>query len=237
MASGIKAAALAGMLRLFGQAFAPAAAGHAGWARLLGLVAFVTMTVGNLAAIRQASVKRMLAYSSIAHAGYLLIGIVALGHGVADAQAGLIFYLVAYACTTLGAFAVVAWVGRKGEECLHVEDWAGLAGKRPALALAMTLFLLSLAGVPPTGGFFAKFYLFRAAVERPELVWLVVAAVLNSVVSVYYYLRIVVAMYFREGKLCDEGYASPATGVVLVVLAALVLMLGVAPSPLMALLG
>jgi NADH-quinone oxidoreductase subunit N len=98
----------------------------------------------------------------------------------------------------------------------------------------MTLFLLSLAGVPPTGGFFAKFYLFRAAVERPELIWLVVAGVLNSVISVYYYLRIVVAMYFHERKDAPEGYASVATGVVLVLLAAAVLFLGVLPAPMMA---
>jgi NADH-quinone oxidoreductase subunit N len=233
MAAGIKAAAFAGLLRLFSTAFVQpqVALGHAGWARLLGLVAFASMTLGNLAAIRQDSVKRMLAYSSIAHAGYLLVGMAAVGFGVAAAQPSLVFYLMAYASTTLGAFAVATWVGRRGDECSHVDDWAGLAKRRPAVALAMTLFLLSLAGVPPTGGFFAKFYLFRAAVERPELVWLVVAAVLNSVVSVYYYLRIVVAMYFRERADAPAGYSSMATGVVLVLLAAAVLMLGVLPAP------
>ena len=237
MAAGIKAAAFGGLLRLFGSAFAQpqVALGHAGWARMLGLVAFATMTLGNLAAIRQDNVKRMLAYSSVAHAGYLLVGMAAVGFGVAAAKPALIFYLAAYAATTLGAFAVAAWVGRKGNECLHVDDWAGLARKRPALALAMTLFLLSLAGVPPTGGFFAKFYLFRAAVERPELMWLVVAAVLNSVVSVYYYLRIVVAMYFRDRPETPEGYPSLATGIVLVLLAVLVLGLGIVPAPVMAL--
>ena len=159
----------------------------------------------------------------------------AVGFGVASAQPALVFYLMAYASTTLGAFAVATWVGRKGDECANVDDWAGLAKRRPALALVMTLFLLSLAGVPPTGGFFAKFYLFRSAVERPELMWLVVAAVLNSVVSVYYYLRIVVAMYFRERTDSPSAYASVATGVVLVLLAAAVLMLGVAPSPVLSL--
>ncbi len=131
---------------------------------------------------------------------------------MAAAQPALIFYLAAYAATTLGTFAVAAWVGRQGDECLCVDDWSGIARRRPALALAMTLFLLSLAGVPPTGGFFAKFYLFRAAVERPELVWLVVAAVLSSVISVYYYLRIVVAMYFRDRAEPVHGYPSIATG-------------------------
>jgi NADH-quinone oxidoreductase subunit N len=237
MAAGIKAAAFGGLLRLFGSAFAApqVAMGHAGWARMLGLVAFATMTLGNLAAIRQDNVKRMLAYSSIAHAGYLLVGMAAVGFGVAAAKPALVFYLAAYAATTLGAFAVASWVGRKGNARLHVDDWAGLARKRPALALVMTLFLLSLAGVPPTGGFFAKFYLFRAAVDRPELVWLVVAAMLNSVVSVYYYLRIVVAMYFREGADTVDGYRSLATGVVLVLLAVVVLGLGIVPAPVMAL--
>ena len=237
MAAGIKAAAFGGLLRLFGSAFAQpqVALGHAGWARLIGLVAFASMTLGNLAAIRQDNVKRMLAYSSIAHAGYLLVGIAAVGFGVAAAKPAIVFYLAAYAATTLGAFAVASWVGRKGDECQHVDDWAGLARKRPALALAMTLFLLSLAGFPPTGGFFAKFFLFRSAVERPELIWLVVAAVLNSVVSVYYYLRIVVAMYFRERADSHAGYPSLATGVVLVLLAVLVLGLGIVPAPMMAL--
>lgn len=237
MATGIKAAAVAGLVRLFGTAFAnPAVAqGHAGWARIIGMVAFATMTLGNLAAIRQESVKRMLAYSSIAHAGYLLVGVSALGFGVVSAQPALIFYLVAYSAMTLGAFAVAAWVGHRGDERLRVDDWAGLARRRPALALAMTLFLLSLAGFPPTGGFFGKFYLFRAAVERPELIWLVVAAVINSVISVYYYLRIVVAMYFRDRPEEFNSYPSLATGVVLVCLVVLVMALGLVPSPMMGL--
>jgi NADH-quinone oxidoreductase subunit N len=237
MAAGIKAAAFAGMVRLFGTAFADpvVAQGHAGWARLLALVAVATMTLGNLAAIRQESVKRMLAYSSIAHAGYLLVGASALGFGVSGSRPAMIFYLVAYAGMTLGAFAVAAWVGRRGDERARVDEWAGLARKRPLLALAMTAFLLSLAGFPPTGGFLAKFYLFRAAAERPELMWLVVAAVLNSVVSVYYYLRIVVAMYFREPAEDLRSYPSIATAVVLVVLVVLVLGLGIAPAPVLAL--
>jgi len=239
MAAALKAAAFGGMIRLLGSALAApqVALGHAGWARIVGLLALASMVLGNLAAIRQDSIKRLLAYSSIAHAGYLLVGVAALGHGVVAARPALIFYLAVYAATTLGAFAIAAWVGRRGDECLHVDDWAGLSRKRPALALAMTLFLLSLAGVPPTGGFFAKFYLFRAAVERSELVWLVVAAVLMSVVSVYYYLRIVVAVYFRERPEPAAGYSSPATGVVLVLLAAVVLLLGVLPGPLLALVG
>jgi NADH-quinone oxidoreductase subunit N len=236
MATGIKAAAVVGLVRLFGTAFAnpTVSQGHAGWARIIGMVAFASMTLGNLAAIRQESVKRMLAYSSIAHAGYLLVGVSALGFGVASARPALIFYLMAYSAMTLGAFAVASWVGRRGDERLRVDDWSGLAKRRPALALAMTLFLLSLAGFPPTGGFFGKFYLFRAAVERPELIWLVVAAVLNSVVSVYYYLRIVVAMYFRERPEEFKSYPSLATGVVLAFLVVLVIGLGLVPAPVMA---
>ena len=125
------------------------------------------MTLGNLAALRQENIKRLLAYSSIAHAGYVLIGVVAAGLGVGGAQASVLFYLVAYTFTTLGAFGVVAWIGNRKDERLFVDDWAGLAAARPAVALAMTIFLLSLGGVPPTGGFFAKFYLFRAAMETP----------------------------------------------------------------------
>ena len=170
----------------------------------------------------------------IAYACYLLIGVTAAGFGVPGAKSTVIFYLVAYVATTLGAFTVASWVGRKGDECQNVDDWAGLARRRPAIALVMTLFMLSLGGFPPTGGFFAKFYLFRAAVERPELVWLVVAAVLNSLVSVYYYLRVVTAMYFREGQ-GGEAYSSWANAVVLVVLAVLVLGLGIVPAPFMTL--
>ncbi len=240
MAAGIKAAAFGGMLRLLGSAFSQpsVALGHAGWARMLGLVAFASMTLGNLAAIRQENIKRMLAYSSIGHAGYLLIGVTAAGFGVPSAKSTVIFYLIAYVGTTLGAFTVASWVGRKGDECQNVDDWAGLARKRPAVALVMTLFMLSLAGFPPTGGFFAKFYLFRAAVERPELVWLVVAAVLNSLVSVYYYLRVVMAMYFREGAQGGTAYGTTgawANALVLVVLAVLVLGLGIVPAPFMTL--
>jgi len=181
MAAGIKAAAFGGMLRLLTSVFAQpnVALGHAGWARILGLVAFASMTLGDLAAIRQEYIKRMLAYSSISHAGYLLIGVTAAGFGVPGAKSTVIFYLVAYVGTPPGAFTVASWAGRKGDECQDVDDWAGLARRRPAIALVMTLFMLSLGGFPPTGGFFAKFYLFRAAALRPELVWLVVAAVLN----------------------------------------------------------
>jgi len=233
MAGGIKVAAVGGLVRLLGTVFADPglALGHAGWGRVLGGVAFLTMTWGNLAALRQENVKRMLAYSSIAHAGYLLIGLVALGRKVDGAQPALLVYLAAYAFTTLGVFAVVAWVGRRDDERLLVRDWAGLARTRPAVALAMTVLLLSLAGVPPTGGFFGKFYVFRAAMQSPDLAWLVVAAVLNSVVSFYYYLRIVVAMYFRDPVRPWQPFRSAGLAVVLIAMVLLVLALGLVPGP------
>jgi NADH-quinone oxidoreductase subunit N len=188
------------------------------------------MTLGNLAAVRQENVKRLLAYSSIAHAGYLLIGVVASGVGVASAKPAVLFYLVTYTFTTLGAFGVVAWIGNRKDERLFIDDWAGLASSRPGVALAMTVFMLSLGGVPPTGGFFGKFYLFRAAMESPQLYWLVVVGVLNSVVSIYYYLRIVVAMYFRDPTrpLQPTDGASMRAGLLLTAIA--VVLLGVFPS-------
>jgi NADH-quinone oxidoreductase subunit N len=188
------------------------------------------MTLGNLAALRQENVKRLLAYSSVAHAGYILIGVVAAGLGVASARPAVLFYLVAYTFTTLGAFGVVAWIGNRNDERLYIDDWAGLASARPGVALSMTIFLLSLGGIPPTGGFFGKFYIFRSAMESPQLYWLVVAGVLNSVVSIYYYLRIVVAMYFRDPlrPLAPTDGASLRAGLLLTAIA--VVLLGVFPG-------
>ena len=232
MAAGVKAAAFGAIIRMLGTAFSSPVMvfDSTGWASALSVLAVLTMTLGNLAALRQDNIKRMLAYSSIAHAGYLLIGVVAAGLGVADAKPAVLFYLVAYTFTTLGAFGVVAWIGNRSDERLFVDDWAGIGAARPAVALAMTIFLLSLGGVPPTGGFFGKFYLFRAAMESPQLYWLVIVGVLNSLISVYYYLRIVVAMYFR-----DSGRAfSPTDGVSmragLLLTTLVVLLLGIFPS-------
>ncbi|MES1206669.1 MAG: NADH-quinone oxidoreductase subunit N [Pseudomonadota bacterium] len=234
MAAGVKAAAFGAIVRLLGTAFASPLMvfDFTGWASALSVLAVLTMTVGNLAAIRQDNVKRMLAYSSIAHAGYLLIGVVASGLGVASAKPAVLFYLVAYTFMTLGSFGVVAWIGNRSDERLYVDDWAGMATSRPAVALAMTIFLLSLGGVPPMGGFFAKFYLFRAAMESPQLYWLVVVGVLNSMVSIYYYLRIVVAMYFRDPvrPLAPTDGTSMRAGLLLAAL--VVVLLGVFPGTL-----
>jgi NADH-quinone oxidoreductase subunit N len=233
MAAGVKAAAFGALIRLLGTAFASPVMvfDSTGWASALSVLAAATMTLGNLAALRQDNIKRMLAYSSIAHAGYLLVGVVAVGLGVADAKPAVLFYLLAYTFTTLGVFGVVAWIGNRTDERLFIDEWAGIGAARPAVAFAMTLFLLSLGGVPPMGGFFAKFYLFRAAMQTPQLYWLVVVGVLNSLVSVYYYLRIVVAMYFRDGS--ARGF-SPTDGASmragLLLAAVVVVLLGIFPS-------
>jgi NADH-quinone oxidoreductase subunit N len=192
------------------------------------------MIVGNVGALMQTNVKRMLGYSSIGHAGYLLLGVVAGGLGVASAKPAVLFYLVTYTFTTLGAFGVVAWIGNRKDERLFVDDWAGVAAERQGVALAMTIFLLSLGGVPPTGGFFGKFYLFKAAMESPQLYWLVVVAVLNSVVSVYYYLRVVVAMYMQpEAETAGASEAESRRGLALFAASACaagVLLLGILPG-------
>jgi NADH-quinone oxidoreductase subunit N len=232
MAAGVKAAAFGGIVRLLGDAFGSPLLvfDNTGWASILSVLAAVTMTLGNLAALRQENIKRLLAYSSVAHAGYLLIGVVAAGLGVASAKPAVLFYLVGYTFTTLGAFGVVAWIGNRRDERLLVDDWAGLSTKSPGVALAMTLFLLSLGGVPPTGGFFGKFYVFKAAMESPQLSWLVVIGVLNSVISVYYYLRIVVAMYFKDAvrPITPTDSATMRAGLIITAIA--VVLLGVFPG-------
>jgi NADH-quinone oxidoreductase subunit N len=232
MAAGVKAAAFGGLVRLLSGPFGGStlAGDGNGWVQVLSWVSVLSMTLGNLAALRQENIKRMLAYSSIAHAGYLLLGLPAMGYGIANAQSAVLFYLAVYTFTTLGTFGVVAWVGRRGDERLFIDDWAGLGNQRPALALAMTIFLLSLGGVPPTGGFFGKFYLFRTAMEDPRLYWLVIAGVLNSVVSIYYYLRVVVAMYFRDPVRPHEPFPSASMRVALVVAVVAVVALGVFPG-------
>ena len=186
------------------------------------------MTIGNFAALMQPNVKRMLAYSSIAHAGYVLVALTARSEvGVAAAM----FYLAAYAFMNLGAFAVVGHLSGKGERYQSVEDFAGLGQKQPVTAAMLSIFLLSLIGVPLTGGFFGKFYIFKAALES-HLVWLAVLGLLNSAVAAYYYLRLLVMMYFREpGEAVSE--AEPPTfslRLALIVPALATLFLGIFPT-------
>lgn len=191
MSAGPKAAGFAALLRILLVALPTM---QIEWSQLLWVLAVLTMTVGNITALRQDNIKRMLAYSSIAHAGYALVGLVA-GNGTG--AAGILFYMLSYAFMNIGAFAVIILVAKKGETNGNVMDFAGLGFKRPVLAVVMTIFLFSLAGMPPTAGFIGKFYLFSGAVQKGYL-WLAVIGVLNSAASVYYYLRVMVYMYMKE---------------------------------------
>ncbi len=197
LSTGPKAAAFAVLLRVVLSALG-SSSGLAFW--LVWVSAALTMCMGNLAALAQSNIKRMLAYSAIAHAGYVLVGIAAAvsGDGM-EGSPSVLYYLGAYALMNLGAFLLVAHLAGTGERATEIEDLTGLAYERPGVAACLTVFMLSLAGLPTTAGFFGKFYVFRAAVHA-HLVGLTVLAVLNSVVSVYYYLAVVVAMYMREGK-------------------------------------
>jgi NADH-quinone oxidoreductase subunit N len=192
MAVGVKAAAFAAFVRIFLHTLGQLSAD---WSGVLWVLAALTMTVGNVTALLQRNIKRMLAYSSIAHAGYLLVGMVAGGELGGSA---LLFYLIAYALMTLGAFAVVMAIGRRGAPNENIDDYAGVGFRSPFLGLAMAIFMLSLAGIPPLVGFIGKFYIFSAAVKS-GYVGLAVIGVLNSVVSVYYYVGVLVKMYMVEG--------------------------------------
>jgi len=224
MATGVKAAAFSVFVRVF---FIGLPAFRPDWTTIMWVLAVATMTLGNIVAISQTNIKRLLAYSSIAHAGYLLVAFVA---GNSLGVSGMLFYLMAYAFMNIGAFGCVILLGKKGEENTLISDYAGLGFKHPLLAAAMTIFLLSMAGIPPLGGFMAKFYVFSAAVES-RFYWLVIIGVLNSAVSVYYYLRVTVLMYFRESEREIEGLLfSPASVLALVLAVIGTLYLGIFPA-------
>jgi NADH-quinone oxidoreductase subunit N len=190
MSTAPKAAVFAVLLRILFEAHAP------GRIWLIWVVAALSMTIGNIAALVQDNVKRLLAYSSIAHAGYLLVAFAALpDSGIPAAM----FYMASYAAMNVGAFAVVSHFGSAGERYVTLEDYAGMGRRSPLLAATLTIFLLSLIGIPVTGGFFAKFYVFSAALQA-NLVGLVIIGVLNSAVGAYYYLRVIVYMYMREPR-------------------------------------
>ena len=191
MSAGPKAAGFAAALRIFLVALPTL---QVEWSQVLWVLAVLTMTVGNITALRQDNIKRVLAYSSIAHAGYALVGFVA-GNGVGIA--GILFYMLSYSFMNIGAFAIIVLVGKKGESNGTVMDMAGFGTKHPVLAVVMSLFLFSLAGMPPTAGFIGKFYLFSGAIQQ-GYIWLAIIGVLNSAASVYYYLRIMVFMYMKE---------------------------------------
>jgi NADH-quinone oxidoreductase subunit N len=207
---------------------------HGDWVWLLAALAALTMTVGNLAALRQTNLKRMLAYSSIAHAGYILAGLAA---GSQLGTSAILFYLFAYAFMNVGAFAVLIAVGRlegsaRGGETL--DGLTGLSARKPGLAVAMALFMLSLAGVPPLVGFLAKLHVFSAAVQA-GLIWLAVFGVINSVISAYYYLRVVVVMFMKEGEQTEDTQAPVclALQVGLGVAATAIVVLGLWPAPIL----
>ncbi len=226
MATGVKAAAFAALIRVV---LVPLAPMQHSWAGIMWVAVFLTMTIGNIIALSQDNIKRMLAYSSIAHAGYILLGFVA---GTGIAQAGMLYYLMVYAFMNIGAFAVVTLLCKKGEEFNSISDFAGLGFKYPILGLVMTILLFSLAGLPPTGGFMGKFYLFTETL-RSGYVWLVIAAGVNSVISIYYYLRVVVLMYFNPQPAENAivlSAVSPGIVFALAVATTAVLVMGVFPS-------
>jgi NADH-quinone oxidoreductase subunit N len=234
MAVAVKSGGFAMMMRVLLTAFGDpkSSSWAAGWPPVLAVVAVLTMTVANLIAGRQDSVKRMLAYSSIAHAGYLLIGVVASMRAAPEAQASVLFYLVTYTVSTAGAFGALVLCGSRGAEAVSYEDLSGIGRRHPAAALAFSLFLVSLAGIPPTAGFFGKWFIFRAAVDG-GFYWLAIIAFINSVIGVYYYLRVLVYMYMREpaaGAPVATPMRSTHVNAALLVSAALVLALGLLPS-------
>jgi len=202
MSSGAKIAGFAALLRVFATAF-PAIS--VDMTDIFWVLAALTMIVGNVVAISQTDIKRLLAYSSIAHAGYILMAFVPYGNpdvAPVSIAAGL-FYLVSYALTNFGAWGVVIALEKKEGRGLNIADYAGLAKKHPALAAAMTVFMLSLIGLPPTVGLIGKFYLFRAVIDG-GFYGLAVIGVLTSLVSAFYYLRVVVTMYMRDGEPTTE---------------------------------
>ena len=218
---GSKAASFAMLLRIFIESLPTmrvalventslhAAGPDIGWGMMFYVLAVVTMTVGNFAALTQSNLKRMLAYSSIAHAGYLLIGVVA---GTARGVTAMLVYLFVYAFMQLGAFAVLVLMRRHDVVGDELKDLNGLFFRQPFAAIAMLLFMLSLGGIPPTAGFMGKFWLFSAAIES-GYVWLAVIGVLNSAVSLYYYIRIVVFMMLKNEPAGSEPRQSPAMAV------------------------
>jgi NADH-quinone oxidoreductase subunit N len=229
MSAGPKAAGFAVLLRLFTTAI-PVAVGK--WSLIIWVIAVLTMTLGNVAAIVQTNIKRMLAYSSIAHAGYMLVALEAASE---DGFAAILFYTLAYALMNLGAFAIVALWARDGESKLNINDYSGLGFKQPLMAFSLSLFLLSLAGIPLTAGFSGKFLIFRAALES-RLVWLTVLGVLNSAVSVYYYLRVIVVMYMEDPPPEFVLVRVPPTVTILLGLSVFgILLLGVYPDFVMSL--
>jgi len=244
-AAGPKAAAFALLLRIF--ATVPAATQYWFWA--FWILAVLTMFAGNLGALVQNNVKRLLAYSSIAHAGYILVAFAAVTGmtssdssgdlGGVPAYAAVLFYLLSYALVKIGAFTIVSQLGGKDEKYVTLEDYAGLSQRHPVAAAVLSLFLLSLLGLPVTAGFFGKFYIFKAAVNS-NLIWLAILMAVNSIIGAYYYLKVIVAMYMREpseDSAATAPIAFPATvNIVLAITAIGTVYFGLFPNQILRLL-
>jgi len=237
MAVAAKAASFAAFMRVFVEGLGGL---KADWSLLFLLISILTLVLGNVVAIVQTNIKRMLAYSSIAHAGYALIGFVAAARGVGASGgtpglASVMIYLVLYSFMTLGAFAVIGMLRKGGVEGEEIDDFAGLAKRQPLAAFLMLVFMASLAGIPPTAGFIGKFYVFMAAVEA-GLAWLAAIALIFAVVSAYYYMRVVMVMYMRDPNPSSDTpphlVTSPALSFVLACAVAGVIFFGLFPNPL-----
>jgi NADH-quinone oxidoreductase subunit N len=223
MSTGVKAAAFAAFITVFIRTF-DFLGGRVN--ELIAILAAASMILGNIVALSQTNIKRMLAYSSIAHAGYMLSGIAA---GTLDGQVGVLYYLVAYSFMNFGAFAVISFIEGEGDKNLSLDDYAGFSRRQPLLAFLMAVFMFALAGIPPFAGFFGKYYVFFAAIKS-HMTWLAIIGVLASLVSAFYYLRIIVLMYFREGH-SDVAFKPSRSALAVVVICALaVLTFGLFPS-------
>jgi NADH-quinone oxidoreductase subunit N len=228
MAVGPKAASLAAFYRIMTEAMPELSYS---WEILLCIVSVLSMFIGNLGAIMQTNIKRLIAFSSVSHVGYLLIAIIAKN---SLSSSSLMFYMLTYAFMIFGVFGIVVLLGRKGDENLEIENYSGLAYKHPIIALTMTIFLLSLGGLPPLAGFVAKFYIFSAALKEGYLI-LVIIAVLNSAISFYYYLKVIVFMYMKEPVKPLTVTLSPMTLLVIAISAFGTIQLGIYPDPIISL--
>jgi NADH-quinone oxidoreductase subunit N len=226
MSIGAKAAGFAALGRIFMLTLQSLSDD---WVPIVAALAALTIVVGNLTAIVQPNIKRMLAYSSIAHAGYMMMAVAA--HNQLGLSA-LLFYIFVYAVTNLGAFAVLSMMANREGEDLSFTPYGGLAKRRPWVAAAMALFMLSLTGIPPTGGFVGKYYIFLATIEA-DLMWLAVLGVLTSLVSAYFYLRGIVRMYFNDSLSDAPSRLYPALATAILLAAIGTLVLGLWPEPLL----
>jgi NADH-quinone oxidoreductase subunit N len=231
---GSKAAGFAIILRVFYTAFGQPTTFVADWGMIFAVLAVISMIAGNVAAIPQANIKRMLGYSSIAQAGYIMVGLAAVSFassGDITGQSGVLFFLASYALTNLGAFIAIIIISNKINSD-NIADFAGMGKRAPLVALALTLCLISLIGIPPAAGFMAKFFIFRAAAAN-DLFWLVIIAVINSVISAYYYLRVVKVMWFNEPASADKVPSAITPKIALLICCLGVLLLGIIPGLLM----